>query len=277
MKEKVAITLDDALLSSLDSLVDNGVGKNRSQIIEAFLREHMMERTSIGAIIFAHDVKWDHGTYTHDIPKCLLDIEGKPVLFYQLRSMSQAGVRTVRICIDTGKTDICRARLDGLFPHMDIAYIEMDASYRTGRALRLALEEPMAVDYLLITNGDTYMPGIDIREYLIHHQEHHADWSFVLKYIRTNAEKYGNALIRGNTVIEFVDTPATPNGYQYLTNCGWYITSPQFYQSLAYDGEHIETDLFYRLPNIAKTNAYIYSPPWHHIQSDAEYELANGY
>lgn len=59
MKEKVAITLDDGLLSSLDGLVANGVGKNRSQIIEAFLREHMSEKNRIHAIIIAHDIKWD--------------------------------------------------------------------------------------------------------------------------------------------------------------------------------------------------------------------------
>jgi metal-responsive CopG/Arc/MetJ family transcriptional regulator len=60
MKEKVAITLDDSLLSSLDGLVANGVGKNRSHIIESFLKEHMSEKTRIHAIIIAHDEKWDH-------------------------------------------------------------------------------------------------------------------------------------------------------------------------------------------------------------------------
>lgn len=89
MKEKITITLEDDLLRSLDILVQNGVGKNRSQIIESFLREHMSENNRIHAIILAHDTKWDHGIYSYDVPKCLLDIDKNPVLFYQMKAMSQ--------------------------------------------------------------------------------------------------------------------------------------------------------------------------------------------
>lgn len=89
MKEKVAITLEDNLLATIDSLVGNGVGKNRSQIIESFLKEHISEKNRVHAIILAHDIKWDHGEYPFDMPKYLLDIDGKSVIFHQLRSMSQ--------------------------------------------------------------------------------------------------------------------------------------------------------------------------------------------
>ena len=89
MKEKIAITLGDDLLNSLDTLVQSGVGKNRSQIIESFLREHMSENNRIHAIIIAHDDKWDHGIYSYDVQKYLLNIEGNPILFYQLKTMSQ--------------------------------------------------------------------------------------------------------------------------------------------------------------------------------------------
>ena len=112
---------------------------------------------------------------------------------------------------------------------------------------------------------------------LAYHRDHSADWTFVLKYIRTNVEKFGNVTIHGNHVEEFVEKPTSPDSYKYLTNCGWYMVSRNFWDSLAYTGDHIEVDLFPMLPKQGNILAYTYSKPWHHIQSDAEYELANGY
>lgn len=277
MKEKIAITLEDELLASLDALVKNGVGKNRSQIIDVFLREHMTDRTSITAIIFAHDIKWDHGDYRFEKPKYLLEIEGKSVLFYQLKSMSQAWVRNVRITVEIGMSEKYAKLLDEYFPHMSIEYIEIDSWTKTWKALLIALEETVTSEYLLITNGDIYIPDLDIKDLFLYHQANKSDWTFVLKYIRTNLEKFWNVTIQWNRVEEFIEKPSHPDMFKYLTNCGCYMVTKSFYDSLVYNGEHLEIDLFNSLPKKWNILAYIYSKSWYHIQSDAEYELANGY
>lgn len=275
MKEKVAITLENELLASLDSLVENGVGKNRSQIIEAFLREHMSEKNRIHAIILAHDIKWDGGNYPYDKPKCLLDIDGKSVIFHQLKVMSQWGVRRVTIVVERDKTGFFKSDISVQFPHIEIDYKEVDPIAKTGVAMRAGIESVTDGEYLLITNGDTYIPDLDVADLLSYHKSYEADWTFVLKYIRTNVEKFGNVTIQGNRVEEFVEKPATPDLYKYLTNCGWYLVGRDFYDALAYQGEHIELDLFPTLPKKGKIIAYTYSKPWYHIQSLAEYEMAN--
>jgi NDP-sugar pyrophosphorylase family protein len=277
MKEKVAITLDDGLLSSLDGLVSNGVGKNRSQIIEAFLREHMSEKNRIHAIILAHDIKWDWGVYPFDLPKYLIDIEDKPVLFHQIRSMSQAGIRRVTVVIGNELTELYKEVLAPFFPHMEIEYVEVDTLAKTGIALRAGVANVTDAEYLLVTNGDTYIPDLDILDLLEYHKANKSDWTFVLKYIRTNIEKFGNVTIHGNHVEEFIEKPSTPDMYRYLTNCGWYMVTRDFYDSLTYHGEHIEVDMFPELPEKGNILAYTYSKLWYHIQSLAEYEMANGY
>jgi NDP-sugar pyrophosphorylase family protein len=277
MKEKVAITLEDNLLATIDWLVGNGVGKNRSQIIESFLREHISEKNRIHALIMAHDIKWDNGPYRFDMPKCLLEIDGKSVLFHQLRAMSSGGIRRVTIIVAQGMIPLYEEYLVPFFPHLDIDFVEIDAEAKTGTALRAGYTSVRDAEYLLITNGDTYMPDIDVADYLEYHKANKSDWTFILKYIRTNVEKFGNVTIHGNHVEEFIEKPSTPDQYRYLTNCGWYMVSHEFYKNLAYHGEHIELDLFPQLPKTWNILAYIYSKPWYHIQSDAEYELANGY
>ncbi len=39
------------------------------------------------------------GELTHDTPKCLLDVAGRPFVHYQLRQLFQQGVRRVVICL----------------------------------------------------------------------------------------------------------------------------------------------------------------------------------
>lgn len=181
------------------------------------------------------------------------------------------------IVVGNDLTELYKEVLAPFFPHMEIDYVEVNPLAKTGTALRAGMERVADAEYLLITNGDTYIPDLDIVELLQYHKSNKADWTFVLKYIRTNVEKFGNVTIHGNHVEEFIEKPSTPDMYRYLTNCGWYMVTREFYDSLAYHGEHIEVDLFPTFPEKGNILAYTYSKPWYHIQSLAEYELANGY
>jgi len=150
----------------------------------------MSENNRIHAIIIAHDEKWDHGEYPFDIPKCLLDIDKKPVLFHQIRIMSQAGIRRVTLVIARNQTELYQTNIASLFPYMDIDYREIESTEKTGTAIRTGYESVTDAEYLLITNGDTYIPDLDILDFLEYHKTNHADWTFILKYIRTNLEKF---------------------------------------------------------------------------------------
>lgn len=173
--------------------------------------------------------------------------------------------------------ELYKTILNPVFPHMDIDYTEVDPLAKTGSVLRSAYSRVTDAEHILVTNGDTYIPDMDVIDLFSYHKANSADWTFVLKYIRTNAEKFGNVTIHGNHVEEFVEKPNSPDLYKYLTNCGWYMVSRDFFDSLAYTGEHLEIDLFPLLPKKGNIIAYTYSKPWYHIQSDAEYEQAQGY
>lgn len=58
------------------------------------------------------------------------------------------------------------------------------------------MEQITDAQYMLVTNGDTYIPDLDLDQLITYHNENHADWTFVLKYIRTNVEKFGNVTIQ---------------------------------------------------------------------------------
>lgn len=277
MKEKIAITLEKDILESLDSLVNGWIAKNRSQLIESFLRERFENEKIVHAYIFAHDIKWDHGDYNFSVPKTLLSINKKPVLFYQIKQMSQGGVRKITIIIAENTTWLYSELILWYFPHLEINFVEVPSSYKTGEALLSSLLKNDNSKYLLITNGDTYFPDFSVKDLIDYHINNNSDWTFVLKYVRTNLEKFWNVTIEWNKVSEFIEKPTSTNLFRYLTNCGWYMVTAEFFQSLSYNGEYLEADLFPKLPKMGNILAYTHSGPWFHIQSHAEYEQANEY
>lgn len=149
--------------------------------------------------------------------------------------MSQAGIHKVTLIVADGLIHLYKSALDKAFPHMEILYSEVDPLSKTGSALKSAISTVTDAEYLLITNGDTYIPDLDIRDLLEYHKSNHADWTFVLKYIRSNIERFGNVTIHGNKVEEFIEKPSSKDFYRYLTNCGWYIVNRDFYDGLAYE------------------------------------------
>lgn len=277
MKEKIAITLDEDLLKEIDSLVYHGIWKNRSSVIENFLKKQIYERESdfIHSFIIAHDIKWDDSEYSYDKPKYLLEIEEKSVIFHQLKIMSLWWIKRVTIIVWKWNTEKFSENVDSFFPHMEIDYVEVDPLAKTWTAILEGLKKlEKNARYLLITNGDTYIPDLDIDDFIKYHKFNKSNFTFVLKYLRTNIEKVWNVTIKWNLVEEFVEKPESENFFRYLTNCGWYMVTRDFWDSLEYSWEHIEVDLFPEMVKKWNIYSYVYSQGWFHIQSDWEYELA---
>lgn len=273
MKEKITISLDENILAKLDTDVESGKWKNRSQIIETILKEKYWEFVDVTAIIFAHDYKWDNRKYPFDEPKALLKIKWETIISKQVNMFASAWITNIIILIPKKTSELFKTELFTKFRYVNIDLIELDPDLKTWAALREALKEPYASRDLIISNGDIYYWNLNLDDYYKYCKEQKWDFSLLLKFVM-NAETLWNIQINGNKIIWYVEKPKASN--LFLTNSWLYVTTRDFLDKHDF-WDYLEYDFFPKLPSICNNIWYIYSWQWEHVQNDSAYERANGW
>jgi NDP-sugar pyrophosphorylase family protein len=96
---------------------------------------------------------------THEIPKALVPIRGKPFAAYQLAWLAQQGVKDIVYCIGHKGAQIVDAVGDGSAWGLRVRYVsEGDDLKGTGGALRLALDTTHLNDAFFVLYGDSFLP-----------------------------------------------------------------------------------------------------------------------
>ena len=90
-----------------------------------------------------------------DVPKALVDINGRPFLTYLLDRIEATGLKTVVLC--TGyMAGTVRKTIGNRYGSIDIQYSRESESLGTGGALKLAAPL-ISSDYALVMNGDSFI------------------------------------------------------------------------------------------------------------------------
>jgi NDP-sugar pyrophosphorylase family protein len=96
---------------------------------------------------------------THEIPKALVPIRGKPFAAYQLAWLARQGVRDVVYCIGHKGGQIVDFIGDGGAWGLRVRYVDEGQNLRgTAGALRLALETTPLDDTFFVLYGDSFLP-----------------------------------------------------------------------------------------------------------------------
>jgi len=96
---------------------------------------------------------------THQIPKALVPIRGKPFAAYQLAWLARQGVEDVVYCIGHKGEQIVDVVGDGSAWGLRVRYVsEGDDLKGTGGALRLALETTHLDGAFFVLYGDSFLP-----------------------------------------------------------------------------------------------------------------------
>ena len=94
---------------------------------------------------------------THKTPKALIQIAGKPFLFWQLQLLKQQGFEHVIICVGFLGKQIQNIVGDGDRFGLQIEYsFDGETLLGTGGALQKAL--PLLPDHFFVMYGDSYLP-----------------------------------------------------------------------------------------------------------------------
>lgn len=122
-----------------------------------------------------------------DLPKSLVDIAGRPFLYYLINYLRIQGVN--RFIFSLGyKADLIISYLKEHFPTLDYSFIIEDEPLGTGGAINLALVHAKNSD-VLVCNGDSLFK-VNLNELWKFHEHKQSLCTVALKYM-THFDRYG--------------------------------------------------------------------------------------
>ena len=145
---------------------------------------------------------------THTSAKQLVPVANKPVLFYGIEAMAEAGIREVGIIIapETG-AEIRAAAGDGSRFGVAITYIEQEAPLGLAHAV-LTAEPFLGASPFVMYLGDNLVQG-GIRDLVEAFRSHEPDALILLTPV-PNPEQYGVAELADGRVVALTEKPAEP-------------------------------------------------------------------
>jgi glucose-1-phosphate thymidylyltransferase len=164
---------------------------------------------------------------TYTSAKQLVPIANKPVLFYGIEAMADAGIRDIGIVVGDTQAEIRTAVGDGARWGVRVTYIEQDAPRGLAHAVKIS--EPFIgrdpfVMYLgdnLLNKGITQFVQDFIRD---------APAAQILLARVPDPQMFGVAELRDGKVVRLVEKPKEPIGDHALV--GVYMFGPQVFESV---------------------------------------------
>jgi glucose-1-phosphate thymidylyltransferase len=160
---------------------------------------------------------------THTSAKQLVPVANKPVLFYAIEAMAQAGIEEVGIIIapETGE-EIRTAAGDGARFGIEITYILQDEPAGLAHAV-LTAEPFLGQSPFVMYLGDNLLQG-GIEDLVASFRDHRPDALILLTPV-PDPEQYGVAELSDGAVVRLVEKPAEPKtnlalvGVYMFTSC----------------------------------------------------------
>jgi NDP-sugar pyrophosphorylase family protein len=178
--------------------------------------------------------------YTNDRPKPMVDINGKPILLYQMEQLKKIGVKKLIVTCSYQKEALKEYLNSGHEFGFEVIYSEEDSPLGRGGAIKQGMSFLSDDDNVLITNGDNLWK-IDLENLIKKHQDRKAIATLVVVPLKS---PYGIVEFNDqDQVTGFREKPVLPN----WVNAGVYIFSREIEPLLPNIGDH-ETETFPKLP-----------------------------
>jgi glucose-1-phosphate thymidylyltransferase len=161
---------------------------------------------------------------THTRAKQLVPVAGKPVLFYGLEAMAEAGIRQVGIIIGETGDEIRAAVGDGSRFGLEVEYIPQEAPLGLAHAVLTA--EPFIGDspFCMYLGDNLLRDGV--AGFVDEFRRGSADAMILLQHV-PNPSEYGVAELDGDRVVRLVEKPKEPRSDLALVGV-YLFTQPVF-------------------------------------------------
>jgi len=230
-KEKIAISIDKAILSLIDSKKDGSKIRSRSQAIEYFLRKGLEEETITTAVLMLKGSQQD---------VALKSFKGSTLIKNQIEFFSKVGIRKIYLVTQNASKELREELRDTI-----VEIIEKEA--RGNASVLLALKGKLKTNFIVMS-GDTFN-DFDLLKMISKHQRLNKLATMGLM-TREKASDYGTAILDGDFIVDFREKTNVLSSH--IVNAGIYIFKPEVFELI--DGTSLEKDLF---PKLAKIRALV--------------------
>jgi mannose-1-phosphate guanylyltransferase len=186
--------------------------------------------------------------YTNDRPKPMLELGGKPILFYQLEQLKRAGIRSVVFAVSYQRDFLMNSIGTGEDWGIKAFYSVEDAALGRGGAIKKAMSL-IAHDWenVVVTNGDNLWK-IDVGDLISQHVVKASIATVVVAPLRS---PYGIVEFdRIGRVESFREKPILP----HWVNAGAYIMNKKIAPFLPEVGDHE----VWTFPKLSKDKFHVY-------------------
>src|SRR3990170_8626696 len=145
--------------------------------------------------------------FTYTNAKQLVPIANKPVLFYAIEQLVEAGVRDIAIVVGETADQIRAAVGDGSAFGANVEYIEQDAPRGIAHAVKIAREYMGETPFVLYL-GDNFLIG-GVKSFVDRFRENAANCQILLHPVQ-NPQAFGIAEFVDGKLTRIVEKPSSP-------------------------------------------------------------------
>jgi len=273
MKEKIAISMDKALLKRIDTRIDGTNIKSRSHAIELLLTQALGGGADVSALILCGGEKRGLTPATYHLPRAMVEVGGKPILQRIIEWLKANGMRRIVLAVGQNGSEIESYFRDGSGFGVEIVYLRESRPLGTAgavRNMRKAKEAGGAGGNFVVLNGDV-LCDFDLRAMLEAHRKSNVLATMALKSVRDEG-RYGVAETEGEKIVKFEER-AKQKGESRLVNAGVYVLSEKIFNYLPEQGM-LEREVFPKLAQKGLMRGYVFSGKWLDVGDRASLQRA---
>jgi len=165
---------------------------------------------------------------TDEIPKCMAELKGKPMMEHVLVNLKKAGIEEVHLVVGY-KKDVIEEHFGPEFNGMKLNYFVQNEPKGTAHAV--SLTEEYIDGKFLITNADVIVGSQNYQDLTKTDEFDLADGVLLARKVQ-NPWRYGVLKTEGKKVIDIIEKPQMGEEPSNLINAGIYRFSKDFFESI---------------------------------------------
>ena len=191
--------------------------------------------------------------YTKTIPKPMIDINGKPILFHIMKQYANYGFKNFYIALGY-KGEVIKRFFKRKFFDWNIHLIETGKNTMTGGRLK-RLKKYIGKETFMMTYGDG-VADVNIRELVDFHKTHGK--LATVTAVRPPA-RFGSLTLDGSNVRGFAEKPQLGEGW---INGGYFVFEPEIADYIGGDETFLEREPLENLAQDGQLMAFKHSSFW---------------
>ena len=263
----ISISIREDLLTKLDEMIDGTVIRNRSHALETVLVNYFHEE-KVQVLILAGGPQGVDLKKNLNVPRCMREIGGKPVLAHILENLKTLGVQKVNISIGDNANAIIEYFGDGSEYGININYIRETEPVGTAGAI-LKSKRYLTRRFVVIYGDNLFK--FDLMDMVDFHEKNKAFATVGLTSV-PDPPTYGVVSLKGTKIVDYKEKPEITNSY--IINAGIYVFEQEVFNYLTPNAKSLERDVLPQLAAEGKLCGYTLAGPWFSLDTEEGYKAA---